>query len=84
MTQWNFNLDEAPKGHYKTVTKVVGKNHVEVTSEVHVPETILAAGNEGVVTFSYWLPKQERWNMFTKKTPPIAWMPMPKHPEEKQ
>lgn len=78
--QWNFDLSQAPKGTTKTTTVVIkGK---ELTREAHVPEVILAAGNEGVVTFSYWVEKHQRWAMFTKDVPPLAWMPMPKHPHE--
>ena len=77
--EWNFNMDEAPRGCFKDVTRTVGKN--EVTSSVHFPEPIIAAGNGGIVTLSRWIEKEQRWNMFTKDAPPIAWMPWPKHPE---
>lgn len=77
--KWNFNLDEAPRGYSRFVTRRIGKN--DITTEEHVPGLIIAAGNDGVVTVSRWLPKEERWNMFTKDVPPMAWMPWPKHPE---
>ncbi len=79
MSAWNFNMNEAPKGTTRTVTRTIGKN--EVTTEEHVPALIIAAGSDGVVTLSKWLPKERRWNMFTEATPPIAWMPWPSHPE---
>ena len=75
---WNFDISQAPKGKTKKITRTLkGK---EVETELHVPEKILAAGNEGVVTLSHWIEKEQRWNMFTKDVPPLAWMPWPKHP----
>jgi acetolactate synthase-1/3 small subunit len=47
-----------------------------------VIDQIIAAGNDRVVTLSRWLPKEGRWSMFTKDTPPVAWKPWPKHPED--
>lgn len=76
---WNFNMDEAPRGETIKVERKVG-NHV-VTIERHVPVNIIAAGNNRVVTVSQWIPDQQRWNMFSKNTPPLAWMPWPEHPE---
>ncbi len=43
-------------------------------------EPIIAAGNEGVVTKSRWLAKEDRWVMFTQAVPPLAWQPWPAHP----
>ena len=79
MMQWNFNIDEAPRGEFREVTRNIGKN--EVTMEEHIPVLIIAAGNDGVVTPSKWIEKDQRWNMFTKDVPPLAWMPWPTHPE---
>ena len=80
MTDWNFNMDEAPRGRTVPVTRMIGKN--VVVSEEHTADLIIAAGNDRVVTPSRWLPKEGRWSMFTKDTPPMAWMPWPKHPED--
>jgi len=76
---WNRDISQAPRGHYRTVTRRIGKNDVE--TQEHVPALIIAAGNGGVVTLSKWLPEQGRWNMFTKDVPPLAWMPWPDHPD---
>ena len=75
---WNFNIEEAPRGSLKIVSRVVGKNTVE--HEYWDAPIIIAAGNGAVVTTSRWLPKEGRWNMFTKDVPPLAWMPWPVHP----
>jgi hypothetical protein len=76
---WNFNMDEAPKGYKRSVSRAVGKNMVVFEEHVSVP--IIAAGNDGIVTLSKWLPHEQRWNMFSKGTPPLAWMPWPSHPK---
>ena len=78
MSAWNFDIEQAPRGHFEPVTQKIGKN--VVTTEKHVPALIIAAGNDGVVTASRWLPKEGRWNMFTKDAPPLAWQPWPEHP----
>ena len=80
MTDWNFNMDEAPRGRTNIVTRQIGKN--VVVSEEFISDQIIAAGNDRVVTLSRWLPKEGRWSMFTKDTPPVAWKPWPKHPQD--
>lgn len=80
MSSWNYDLSQAPKGSYKQVTRMLKDR--EYIQEVHVPELIIAAGNGGVVNVSRWLPEEERWSMYSKSIPPLAWMPWPKHPEE--
>lgn len=78
MSEWNFNMDEAPKGDWREAPRMVGKKLVNIAT--HFPVQIIAAGNGDVVTLSRWLPDEGRWNMFSKSTPPIAWMPWPAHP----
>lgn len=76
--EWNFDMEQAPRGHFQDVTRnIKGK---AITSVVHVPEVIIAAGNDGVVTLSKWIEKDQRWNMFTADVPPLAWKPWPAHP----
>lgn len=77
---WCYDMSEAPTGYFDDVRRTVGKTIV--MSHVHVPETIIAAGNGGVVTLSKWIEKEQRWSMFTKDCPPIAWRPWPKHPDD--
>lgn len=45
-------------------------------------KTIIAAGNENVVTGSRWMAKEGRWLMFSKAAPPIAWQLWPEHPSQ--
>jgi hypothetical protein len=80
VTDWNFNMDEAPKGEMRKVQRTIGKNTVEV--DQFCRELIIAAMPTGTdVTVSYWVPGVERWNMFTKYAPPKAWKPWPVHPD---
>ena len=72
---WNYDMSQAPRGETKTVTRTIGKNTVEITE--HLPAKIIAGGACGVVTVSYWVMAAERWAMFTKEVPPIAWQPWP-------
>jgi hypothetical protein len=73
-------MDEAPRGRTNIVTRQIGKN--VVVGEEFIPDLIIAAGNDRVVTLSRWLPKEGRWNMFSKDTPPVAWKTWPKHPQD--
>lgn len=68
-------METAPKG--ETIKKRIFKDKVR---EVHVPEKVLAPTSDGEITMTYWIPEQERWNMFSKKVPPTHWMPLPKPP----
>ena len=73
---WSFDIAAAPKGSFKTVEGPKGPR------EVHVPEAVLLAVNDGrTVTLSRWLPKESRWNMLATKEKPLAWMAWPKHPQ---
>lgn len=79
MTEWSYDMDAAPKGEYELVPSVRGGKDIE--RRVWRGVRILAADDVGeVVTTSSWLPDQERWNMFSKDRPPIAWAPYPEHP----
>ena len=82
---WDFDIGAAPTGAEKLISgRVAGSREYE--RRLHVRERIFAAGNGGVVTVSYWIPEQGRWNMFTKAVPPMAWRPyeegapLPRHP----
>lgn len=79
MADWNFNMDDAPRGRTETRTRK-GKDGSQTEYEHFVPVKILAAGSGDVVTISRWLPDEQRWNMFSKDVPPIAWQPFPDHP----
>jgi len=42
---------------------------------------IITASKCGKVIVSKWLEKEQRWNMYTKDSPPIAWWGIyPSHP----
>jgi hypothetical protein len=79
MGDWNFNINEAPKGGIVETTIQTTKG--ERVTKQYVAPLIIAAGREGIVTASRWLPEAERWNMFSKDFPPIAWQPWPEAPD---
>lgn len=84
---WCFDISQAPRGTWKSVAgKAAGRENAIFERQVHVREKVFAAGSGGVVTVSWWLPDEERWCMFAKEVPPLAWMPweenapLPQHP----
>lgn len=50
-------------------------------NEAPKDHAIIAASICGIVTKSYWVLEGERWNAFTKDSPPIAWQLWPDHPK---
>jgi len=50
-------------------------------SDAPEDKPVIAASICGVVTKSKWL--GDRWNMFTKDVPPVAWQIWPDHPNPK-
>ena len=80
MTDWNFDMAQAPKGRTEMRVRK-GRDGSETEFAHFVPDRIIAASVDGrTVTLSWWLPDQGRWNMFNKETPPIAWAVWPDHP----
>lgn len=73
---WNFDMDAAPKGSYKTVKSGKGE------SEVFTPEwCIIAVEPNNSVLRSYWIPESNRWNGTTKESNTvIAWQMWPEYP----
>ena len=43
------------------------------TVSVFVPDVILTFTSDKRLTFSYWIPEPQRWNMFSKDHPPTMW-----------
>jgi hypothetical protein len=90
MSEWNYDMDAAPRGRY--VKKMVKTPKGMVEKEVHEPDLIIAT--EGtIVTLCKWLPpittgpeahrRGSRWTMFATWETPLAWMPWPKAPNKK-
>jgi hypothetical protein len=65
-------IETAPKGEW--VERPAGK---EGTKLVHIPVRIIALMSNGDWTVSYWIESAQRWNMFTKDKPPVAWCTPP-------
>ena len=80
--EWNFNIDEVYKGVF--IERIIETKKGNKTIKKFKANYIWAAGSCGVVTKSNWLPKEERWNCFTKDVPPIAWQKFetPEHPDK--
>ena len=80
---WNYNLNEAPKGRHEPRV-VHGKDGNTSTYDMFVPEYILACedGDTMIITKSHWMPDHRRWNGFSERTPPLAWMHYPTHPQK--
>ena len=80
--EWNYNMKECPKSYF-VEEEIINRLGVEtkIKKVVEVP-VILASADCLTVTTSRWLPKENRWNMFSKKQTPLAWMPFPSHPKE--
>lgn len=77
---WNFDMSQAPRGSFRIVKCSNGKKEFE--RKVFVPEQIITAcKDDQIVTVSYWLEPQKRWNGYATDEQPIAWQPFPKHPE---
>jgi len=80
MSEWNFNMDEAPQSCYEDREVKSGKG--TAIKEVFVPVKIIAASKCDKVNISYYLPKENRWCMYAKNELPIAWQIYPDHPNE--
>jgi hypothetical protein len=77
---WNFDLEQAPRGTFKTVKCSNGKKDLE--RKIFVPEYIITACKDNkLVTVSCWLEPQKRWNGYATDESPIAWQRFPTHPE---
>lgn len=73
---WIFD-EPAPRERFVTMEKN-GESVVKMQ-----PMRIIAAARgtkQGLVLVTNWLPKEERWEFFSKGTEPLAWMPMPEFP----
>lgn len=78
---WNYNMDECPKSYIEPKT-ITDKNGVSRTVDNVIDmKVILASADCDTVTVSRWLPKEQRWNMFSKGQTPKAWMHYPAHPD---
>lgn len=79
MSEWNFDIEQAPKGHWSE-RKVAGRGGSERTIKTFHATRLIVASKCGVVTSTRWIPGEERWEMFMKDSPPIAWQFWPDHP----
>lgn len=80
---WNFDLSQAPKGSHTPVDIKYPDGSVRVRENFN-QVLVWTASKCGKVILSYYLPKEDRWNLYTKGSPPIAWQEFvkPTYPEE--
>lgn len=78
---WNYNMDEAPKGHYKDTKRKTDDGEV---IKQFVPDYVIIITKDGQKIWrSYWIEDQNRWNFFNGKIDgkpihePAAWMHIP-------
>lgn len=69
---WSFDMSKAPRGKYRVIPS--GPN-AKGARRVFERAEIIAASACGIVTVSYFIPEERRFNMFTADSGPIAWMP---------
>jgi hypothetical protein len=87
MSEWNFDMEQAPRGRYVSRTIMTPKGPKVREQYEHDP---IIATDGTMVTVSRWLPpitegpeshrRQGRWGMFGVNETPLAWMPWPKPP----
>ena len=82
MSNWNFDVTQAPRGRDVTKTKTIGGKEVEYT--VFERDPIFVATKCGKVTTSYWIPKESRWCMLAEGEEPVAWLPWPEYPSRSE
>jgi hypothetical protein len=87
MTDWNFDISAAPRGHYVEETLPGRSGSVRTIRKHAAPKVILATKCKKVIQ-SKWLPPDDserrpigRWEMLNAGEEPVAWMPWPSHPE---
>jgi hypothetical protein len=86
MSDWNFDISQAPKGEWVEAVEKGGRSGERHTRRYHAPRLILASKCGKVIT-SRWLPVDERekrpigrWEMFSVGEEPVAWQLYPSHP----
>lgn len=80
MSEWNYDITQAPKGHLESRKAPKGDGYYDE----YVHDHIIIATKCGKVTRSYWVPKENRWCMMSKNEEPEAWMLWPSHPSKAQ
>jgi hypothetical protein len=82
MSDWNFDISQAPRGH--TVDDFVQTAKGVRKTTRFLPEKLIVATKCGKVTVSKYLPDEDRWEMLAKEEQPIAWQLWPTHPDFEQ
>jgi len=77
MTGWQDITEDSPvRGETKEFDRPHPRGRVSKQRTYH-PNRVLVDFPDGVVRVSWWVPSEERWMFFSKKTPPTRWHPLP-------
>lgn len=82
MSEWNFDMNAAPKGVSRTIKS--GKGTAEIFDREYV---FLACPKGELIIKSFWVMEDQRWNGIAIGKPenlPIAWMRYPDHPNKQK
>lgn len=82
MTEWNTDMDRAPKGKMVKVDRIVASTKAVRVYEEFQPDYVIIMSECRKVIKSYWLPDEARWAGFSKTEQPLAWMDWPKWSDE--
>jgi len=72
MIDWNYNIDEAPKGkHVNILTGGQAKDGAPITKKTFIPHNLLVTDGDGLYVGSYIM-EDGRWHRFGKNEKPVA------------
>ena len=70
------DISTAPKGHYEQ------KKTSKGMADIHIPEKVMTGRiGDPDTRPSYYIPHEDRWNGYTKESPPTHWDYMPDGPK---
>ena len=75
MTQWNYDISQAPRG--KAVEAKRQGRDGEITVKRFEPDTVILSTKCRAVVRSFWSEKRESWSGLATGETPIAWMAWP-------
>ena len=82
MTDWNYDISEAPKGSY---TEIYQNSRVGgYYRQKFVPDLVILATGCGAVIKSFWSDKRQNWSGLATGEQPVAWQPWPTPPEKEE
>ncbi len=74
--EWRTDFENAPTGG----VRIVPVGNKGATRVVRSKEWVWCLSKSGEVISTYWIADEGRWNGFSDKSPPVAWLTIPDHP----